>query len=149
MPCHAMPCHAMSLSKFSRRDDSSPSSSDSELECLLSKIKRPRVRKRLFRPSSAVITVGSDSSSDGDFKAYPEIGAHNTKDKVIKLTFYYKIQGVGTGQSYPIQVAKQIWLEGGCSTAVVVLLNGTILVTVDFSSLGTFNFAKKSQIVLR
>ena len=85
-------CAAMSLSKFSRRD-SSPSSSDSELERLLSKIKRPRVRKRLFRPSSAVITVGSDSSSDGDFKANPEIGTHKTKDKVNKVILFVSYRG--------------------------------------------------------
>ena len=82
----------MSLSKFSRRD-SSPSSSDSELERLLSKIKRPRVRKRLFRPSSAVITVGSDSSTDGDFKANPEIGTHKTKDKVNKVILFINFRG--------------------------------------------------------
>ena len=81
----------MSLSKFSRRDSSS-SSSDSELE-RLSKIKRPRITKRSFRPLSVVITIGSDSSSDGDFKAYPEISTHKTKDKVIKVILSINFRG--------------------------------------------------------
>ena len=74
---------AMSLSKF-RRDGSSSSSSDSDLERLLSKIKRPRVRKRLFRPS-VYITVSDSESSDG--AAAPDFGPHQktAKDKVIKL----------------------------------------------------------------
>ena len=46
--------------------------------------------KQLFQPSSAVISVGSNSFSDGDFMAFPEIGAHKTKDKVIKLTWVNK-----------------------------------------------------------
>ena len=63
----------MSLSKFSRRDDSF---SDSELERLLSQIKRPRVRG----------CFDQLSSSDGDF-ANLELGARKTKEKVIRFTY--------------------------------------------------------------
>ena len=73
-----VPDSAVSLSKL-RREGSF--SSDSDLERLLSKIKRPRVTKRLFRPS--IITVSDLESSDG---ATPDFGSrHKTaKDKVIK-----------------------------------------------------------------